>query len=229
MEQDKEVKDYFERAAKDFDDIYDNTGGIVKKTANKLFRKGMKQRYDITIELCGRDKKTILDIGCGAGRFCIPLAEKGMDVTGIDYSQEMIKMAEELLKKYNEKKGRFLKIKYICGDFIKDHFKPYDITLALGVFDYLNDPLLFLNKIKEVTKCDMIISFPKKMTFQMPIRKIWLKTKKCPVYFYTEKDIINLMNSAEIKDYRIIDVAAGYVVRASTKQEKFLQNKNLLR
>jgi len=63
----------------------------------------MKERFNVTLNACGSDKKTILDIGCGAGRFCIPLAERGMDVTGVDYSNEMIRMAEEYQKSYAEK------------------------------------------------------------------------------------------------------------------------------
>lgn len=214
-ETDEKVKDYFERAAKDFDDIYDNEGGIVKKIANKIFRKGMAERFNVTMQLCGYGKKNILDIGCGAGRFCIPLAEKGMNVTGIDYSNEMIRLAKDFLAKYCQKHGKNLKINYACCDFLND-FNPknkFDISIAMGVFDYVMDPIPLLGKMKSVTKGATIASFPAKYTPQMPIRTLWLATKNCPVYFYTKNQIRDIYKSVGL-DCKIISVKAGYVVVA---------------
>jgi len=47
-----------------------------------------------------------------------------------------------------------LKIKYQCCDFVKDFpaDKKFDITIAMGVFDYVKDPLPLLKKMKELTK-----------------------------------------------------------------------------
>jgi len=36
----------------------------------------------LTLKLCGSGGRSVLDIGCGAGRFTIPLAQRGMDVNG---------------------------------------------------------------------------------------------------------------------------------------------------
>jgi ubiquinone/menaquinone biosynthesis C-methylase UbiE len=78
MSEETKVKDYFTRAAKEFDDIYDDRGGPIKKLANRLFRKGMRERFELTLQYCGSGDRSVLDIGCGAGRFTIPLAERGM-------------------------------------------------------------------------------------------------------------------------------------------------------
>ncbi|QQR53616.1 class I SAM-dependent methyltransferase [bacterium] len=56
----------------------------------------------------------ILDIGCGPGRICVPLAEKidaiGGHVTGLDIQSDMIEKAREK----SEKLG-LLNIDFICG------------------------------------------------------------------------------------------------------------------
>ena len=216
MNEDKKVKNYFTRAAKDFDDIYDNRGGLITRIANAVFRKGMRERFDLAIDLCGTGDRSVLDIGCGAGRFTIPLAERGMTVTGIDYSPEMIRMAKQYVNARKTKDGKPLKVNHVCGDFMTGFNKKekFDVTLAMGVVDYIKDPVPFLKKMKNVTGGRMIISFPSKYTPQMPIRKIWLVTKDCPVYFYTRSQIVELCAAAGITDYEIIPIKAGYLVKA---------------
>ncbi len=215
MKEDAKVKEYFTKSAKEFDDIYENRGGLVTRFANRLFRKGMRQRFEMTLELCGSGERSILDIGCGAGRFTIPLAERGLDVVGIDYSSEMIRLADSYVKARNESSGKPLRVKHLCCDFLSD-FNPkekFDVTLAIGVLDYIKDPLPFMKKMKEVTKGLMVTAFPA-YTPQMPIRKIWLATKDCPVYFYTKKRIVQLYTAAGITDYEIISIPAAYLVKA---------------
>jgi 2-polyprenyl-3-methyl-5-hydroxy-6-metoxy-1,4-benzoquinol methylase len=216
MNEDVKVRDYFTRAAKDFDDIYDNRGGLVTRVANAVFRKGMRERFELVLELCGTGDLSVLDIGCGAGRFTIPLAERGMRVVGIDYSSEMIRMAEHYVKARMLDHKEQLSITHICGDFLAEFTsdEKFDVTLAMGVFDYLKEPVPFLGKMKDLTRGRMVISFPSKYTPQMPIRKIWLATKDCPVYFYTRSAVERLCAAAGVDNYEIIPIKAGYIVRA---------------
>lgn len=219
---DEFVKKYFKDTAKEFDDIYDNKGGILKKCINKLLRKGMRERVALTLQICDNANcKTLLDIGCGSGRIALPLAEKGLKLVGIDYSSEMIDLANEYLKEYMEKGKSNLDVKFICGDFMKD-FKNnelFDITLALGFFDYIENPLPVMKKMRDLTKEKMIASYPAKFTPQMPIRKIWLRKRKCPVYFYTKRKINDLYKSIDVEDYKIVKVAAGYLVTANLSKK----------
>ena len=216
MREETKVKDYFTRAAKEFDDIYDDRGGPIKKLANRLFRKGMRERFELTLQYCGSGEKSVLDIGCGAGRFTIPLAERGMKVMGIDYSPEMIRLANHYVGIHSEKRTKPIMVKHLCCDFLNDFIpeEKFDVTLAIGVLDYLKTPLPFMKKMKEVTRGIMITSFPAKYTPQMPIRKIWLATKDCPVYFYSKAKIVDLYTSSGIQEYEIIQIAAGYIVKA---------------
>ena len=216
MNQEK-VRNYFDEIAHEFDNIYDNEGSHLTKVTNKLFRKSLYERVPITIKECGDIKnKKILDIGCGSGRLSYLLGKEGADVIGIDYSQNMIELANKFLST-KKIKG---KIKFACCDFLKnfEEEKKYDISIALGVFDYLKDPINFLQKMKKVTKNRFIASYPAKYAFQAPLRKIWLYTRNCPVYFYTEKYLEKIYKSAGINQIKIIKtpvlarVPTGYVV-----------------
>ena len=90
----------------------------------------------------------------------------------------------------------------------------FDITIAIGVFDYIRDLIPFHEKMKALSKKKMIASYPAKNTFQMPLRKIWLWTKKCPVYFFTEKKIKSIYQALNITNYEVLKISAGYFVKA---------------
>lgn len=215
----KKVKEYFEVGAKDFDDIYNWMSGTQDKSfkmvINKLFRKGMVERFKLTLNEC-EPNNTILDVGCGSGRISIALAEKGANITGVDYSSQMIELANAYLKKYEEENNSKLNIKFVYSNFVENYnnAEKFDISLALGVLDYLKNPIPLLLKMKNLTKEKLIISYPAKFTFQMPLRKIWLWTKKCPVNFYTKKRIKSIYKSINLSQYEIVEVAAGYFVKA---------------
>jgi len=202
---DTRVRNYFDRIATDFDSIYDNKGSLLDKFVNFLFRKGMYERAITAVAECGDvTDKRILDIGCGSGRIALILAEKGANVVGIDYADSMIKLANNYLRKRDGK----LKATFICGDFIKDipTTKQFDITMALGVLDYLEDPSSFLRKMMAHTKGKMIVSYPAKFNMVTPIRKVWLTFKHCPVRFFSKSDINRLYKSLDISKYRIIEL-----------------------
>ena len=99
---------------------------IVKryKDMNLLYYKTIAPYYDLIIprdikgicdsveQFIGRFLKTkeILDLGCGTGRFAIELAKRGYKVTGLDITEEMLKVARQ-----NAKKAK-IKIKFTYGD-----------------------------------------------------------------------------------------------------------------
>ncbi|UJG44684.1 MAG: class I SAM-dependent methyltransferase [Candidatus Heimdallarchaeum endolithica] len=77
---------------------------------------------------------TILDIACGSGRHAIVLSEKGFKVVGIDYSENIIKIANDISKNVNN-------VEFFVVDAtsskLKDFFlskgnKSFDNTIILG-------------------------------------------------------------------------------------------------
>jgi|HigsolmetaAR203D_1030402.scaffolds.fasta_scaffold00595_20 SAM-dependent methyltransferase len=81
-----------------------------------------------------RKPSKILDIGCGTGRISMYLAELGHDVTGIDVSSEMIKIARGFVKNSSLKINFFV----VDNELHKFHNdNQFDYILAFKVYCYL--------------------------------------------------------------------------------------------
>ena len=94
----------------------------------------------------------ILDIGCGGGLICEPLARLGGKVTGIDASYKNIEIAKIHAKRSH------LKINYLCTSpeqyKLKDKF---DVVLNLEVVEHVENLDLFLKSASSLLKKDGII------------------------------------------------------------------------
>lgn len=213
------VKKYFEEKAAEFDSFYEGPRNFVDAAIDTVFRRGMRERVMVTLQEAGNDLRgtKVLDVGCGAGRVSLPLAVGGAEVTGVDFSRAMIAMAEEHLRAYERANGTKLMVRFIPADIMDfDTREVFDLTLALGLFDYVKDPSPLLRKMMELTRGRIIASYPARYTFQAPIRKIWLWKRNCVVYFYTKSKLGEIYDTLGLRDRRIIDVPAGYIVVADT-------------
>ncbi|MPY26346.1 bifunctional 2-polyprenyl-6-hydroxyphenol methylase/3-demethylubiquinol 3-O-methyltransferase UbiG [Shewanella sp. YLB-07] len=80
---------------------------------------------------------SLLDIGCGAGLLCEPLAELGADVTGIDASENNILVASQHAKK------NYISVNYIhcLASDLEDKAETnrYDIVLNTEVIEHVAD------------------------------------------------------------------------------------------
>ncbi|UCD74229.1 MAG: class I SAM-dependent methyltransferase [Phycisphaerales bacterium] len=66
------------------------------------------------VEMLGPDTKRVLDLGCGAGRVLVPLAEAGHDVTGVDRNEEVLAICRQRL----DECGRSARL--LRDDFLED-------------------------------------------------------------------------------------------------------------
>ncbi len=88
------------------------------------------------------DGKAVLDVGAGAGRLSLRLAEKGADVTALDVSEEIIK------------KIKNVKIKKVIGDAESLDFpdESFDIVIATFLIVHLKDLKRFFDEVYRVLK-----------------------------------------------------------------------------
>lgn len=76
----------------------------------------------------------ILDVGCGGGLVCEPLAKAGAIVTGIDVSEMSIEVAKRHAKKSN------LDINYIhthAQHYVETHEEPFDVVINAEVIEHV--------------------------------------------------------------------------------------------
>lgn len=190
-----QVAQYWNQIAHDFDTIYTGEKSFIGRVLDKWLRQDMYKRFDWTIQRASDvPGATICDIGCGSGRFVSALAKKGAaHVTGIDVAPAMLELAQELVTKEG--------VKDVCNFVRTDVLdwntkEQFDTTLAIGVWDYIEDPVPRLRVIRSLTRRKFLSTWPIFWTWRMPIRKLRLSSAGCPVYFYRRPQIYKYMEQA---------------------------------
>jgi ubiquinone/menaquinone biosynthesis C-methylase UbiE len=187
------IEEYFDEMAGRFDDYYaDRNAGLIGRLAHDCLREpGMKRRFHATLALLGDVRgKTILDAGCGTGVYTIYLTRLGAKVSAIDFSGKMLERTRE-----NARAAGLEPTGIIQGDFMEYDFgQEFDHVLAIGVFDYVSPDwrTACMKRLAALAKYSVIATFPKLLTPQAPLRKLWFLGKKARLYFYTAPQVHRL-------------------------------------
>ena len=120
------------------------------------FITSMKYIHKYLEQLSGGKEKSqirILDIGAGTGRYSIPLAEEGYDVTAVELVKHNLGRLKQKCNKVHAFQGNALKLKKLNED-------TFDVTLLFGPIYHLHgkeEKLQALLEAKRVTKPGGII------------------------------------------------------------------------
>jgi 2-polyprenyl-6-hydroxyphenyl methylase / 3-demethylubiquinone-9 3-methyltransferase len=115
--------------------------GYIRDAACKRFERDPKQLD------CLKGLR-ILDIGCGGGILCEPLARLGAAVTGADPAEKNIAAA----KVHAEQSGLSVDYRATTAEALADAGERFDIVLAMEVVEHVADVKLFVARCAEMVK-----------------------------------------------------------------------------
>lgn len=208
------VLEYWNHQAENFDSIYSGAKPGWARLLDRWLRRDMFQRLQWILEQSGDVRgRSVCDLGCGSGRYVVAYAQRGARlVVGVDAAPAMIEKARALAARANVLERCQFRVQNIL-----DHpdVGSFDITIAVGVFDYLEDPAPFLCRIRRITTVRFLATFPRLWTWRMPVRRVRLGLLGCPVYFYTPGRIQAKLSRAGFELKRIDPVGAIFCVSAA--------------
>lgn len=152
------------------------------------------EAFEELIEEILKNKKfgKVLDLGCGEAGTSLSLAEKGFEVTCIDFSKTAIKNIKI------EAKKRDVKIIGLVGDLEKLEFKEdYDIIIGTGIFHFISKKYFFklLNDIMKHTKKDGL------NIFEVFLQGDPSQEEDSEGYYFKQNELKELYSNWEILDY----------------------------
>ena len=134
----------------DFNELWEKTirdkndkdlGRALSDEAEKKFWEEHSRKYDTIpslydyapfildklVEIIGKNKN-VMEIGCGTGKFTIPMARLSKNVVGIDFSKDMLQISRSKLEEGNTQNVIILKFLVIWEVLMKD------IILHVNIF-----------------------------------------------------------------------------------------------
>ena len=201
------VREHFRKKAFSFDHLYDEDHAL-----QRALRPGLFNRREFALEVAREyDAPRVLDVGGGSARIGEPFLEQGASTyVDVDLSDSMLELARARLERFGDK------VTLIQGDFLAaDIPGSFDVVLALGYFDYIEDAPAHVRRISGLLAPggSVVSSFPRWTWTKGPVRKIRYEViNNCPIFDYTRDGLMELFAG-----YSAIDVRpgkSGFLVRA---------------
>jgi SAM-dependent methyltransferase len=130
-DQQQVVDSYFDREASYWHDVYRDAGlqGLV-------YRRRMETVLEWIDALRLQAGTRVLDAGCGAGLLSLALADRGLDVTATDSSQEMVDLVARQARERNAERVSVQRADAHSLPFPAGEFQ---LVVALGLLPWLHD------------------------------------------------------------------------------------------
>ena len=213
MSVNQKVCQHFQSDARRFDAIYVDEKNALARFIDNVWRGVVRRRFELTLErlepLAG---KSVLDVGCGSGRYCIAYAGRGAGrVVGVDFAPAMIELARE----HAALSGVDAQCEFRVGQFPEAvSGESFDACVAMGFFDYVEQPAAIIARMRELTRETMVMSFPKSREWRAPARRLRFMVTGCPLFLYSEADVRRVLAEAGVTRYDWISLDRDFVVIA---------------
>jgi 2-polyprenyl-6-hydroxyphenyl methylase/3-demethylubiquinone-9 3-methyltransferase len=90
----------------------------------------------------------ILDIGCGGGLLCEPMARLGATVVGVDAAERNIPVAQT----HAEQSGLTIDYRFTTAEAMAANGEQFDIVLNMEVVEHVADPLGYLTACQQLLR-----------------------------------------------------------------------------
>ena len=204
------VRRRFRDRAQQFDDLYED-----ERPLARLLRPGLLRRRNLAVETVRQyPAPRVLDVGCGSGRIGEFVLDAGAGhYVGVDFSEPMIDLARARLERFA---GR---VELLLEDFLRAPLEgPFEVLLALGLFDYLPQPHHFTRRMFSLCApggC-VVGSFPSFSPVKGPVRKVryeWIGD--CPIFNYSRRELELMFGASGFAPVEIRSPGrSGYLLRA---------------
>jgi SAM-dependent methyltransferase len=204
------VRNRFRAKAEQFDDLYEDERPLVR-----LLRPGLLRRRQLAVDTVrSYGGPRVLDVGCGSGRIGELMLDAGArHYVGVDFAEEMLGLARARLSRFGER------VQLIEADFTDSSVDgPFEVILALGLFDYLPDPDRFSRRMFELCAPEgcVVGSFPAWSFIKGPIRKLryeWIGD--CPIFNYTRPELEVMFGASGFGRVEVLSTGrSGFLLRA---------------
>jgi SAM-dependent methyltransferase len=201
------VREHFRAKAFSFDALYDEEHAL-----QRTLRPGLFDRRELALDVVREyDAPSVLDVGGGSARVGELTLENGAArYVDVDLSDTMLDLARARLERFGDK------VALVQDDFLTAPLEgPFDIALALGYFDYIEDAAAHLRRIGELTSGSLVASFPRWTWTKGPVRKLRYEViNNCPIFDYTEDGLKRLLAESGFARTEIKVGKSGFLVRA---------------
>ncbi len=180
-----EFDTYFDERASRFAAFYRSEPVARLLGRGPLFDR-LRGSVDIVAALGAR---RVLDVGCGSGPLFAPLAARGVQVTGIDPAPAMVALA----RREAQRLPGSVTVEERGWQTIEDH-DGYDAAVALGVFDYVDDPVGLLARMGRAAP-HVLASFPAP-GLRLRLRQVRYGARGVHVHGYRRDDLARLASAS---------------------------------
>ncbi|MGH3035630.1 MAG: class I SAM-dependent methyltransferase [Gaiellaceae bacterium] len=175
------MRAYFDARAPTFDRLYDHGPGLRGRLDDWVVG-SLRSTLETTLaELGDLRTKTLLDIGCGPGRYAVAAAERGAHVVGIDLSSRMLALARHRARD----RGVSDRCRFLEADF--DTYQPdtcFDVVLMISFIEYRVNPFLDLARLRALTIEKAIVKIPLPYRWQTIARRVRHRLRNSPPSFH---------------------------------------------
>jgi SAM-dependent methyltransferase len=188
----KDTQSYWKGRARAFAGYYAG-GGLSLRHSVSAF---LDSRTRLLHTLAGWDERSaVLDLGCGSGVHVREIAPRCREVVGVDYSHQMLKLAEAELRGLPRRNWSLLLADAAALPLPAARF---DWIVSMGLLDYVASPPAVILECRRVLRPGgtLLVSLPKTPSLFAPLRTRpgdWLKAR-----LFDLPPIRNVFSRAEV-------------------------------